>query len=195
MKKIHTHISLLLVCLFVLYTPMGYVFAADNGISFGVKYLIGPGDVLEISVWKNEALTKKVTVLPDGIISYPLIGEIRAEGKTVVKLRNEIISKIKRFVPDPDILVAVLQVNSVFVYVIGRVNRPGRLVLNSNINVMQALAMAGGLNKFADQNNIKIHRKTNGHTQILSFHYDDVFSGELLHENIMLNRGDVIVVP
>ena len=97
--------------------------------------------------------------------------------------------------PDLNLSVLVHQVNSMMVYVIGRVNKPGRFILNSNIDVMQALAMAGGLNPFAEQGNVKIFRKTLDGKKIFDFDYDDVANGKKLEQNIMLKRGDVIVVP
>ena len=162
---------------------------------FGDDYLIGPGDILDISVWKEEALTKLVTVLPDGKISFPLIGDIDAAGKTVASLGNELNKKIEQYVPDPNLSVVVQQVNSMLIYIIGRINHPGRFVLNTNINVLQALSMAGGLNPFAKKNKILIFREKNKKTTIFKFRYDDVSKGENLEQNIMLKRGDIIVVP
>ena len=162
---------------------------------FGDDYLIGRGDILDISVWKDEALTKLVTVLPDGKISFPLIGDIDAAGKTVTSLRNELNKKIEQYVPDPNLSVVVQQVNSMMIYIIGRINHPGRFVLNTNINVLQALSMAGGLNPFAKKNKILIFREENGKTTIFKFRYNDVSRGEALEQNIILKRGDIIVVP
>ena len=158
-------------------------------------YMIGPGDVLEISVWNNEALTRLVTVLPDGKIRFPLIGEVAVGGKTLVELEKELKKRIGTFVPSPDLTVMVQQVNSMLVYVIGKVNRPGRFALNADINVLQALTMAGGLNTFAKRNKIKIFRKENEKTHIFPFEYDEVTEGENLEQNIILKRGDVVVVP
>ena len=135
-------------------------------------YIIGPGDTIDISVWNNEALTKQVTVLPDGKIHFPLIGEVVVGGKTLVDLEKELKQKIGTFVPAPDLTVMVQQVNSMLIYVIGKVNRPGRFALNTNINVLQALTMAGGLNTFAKRNKIKIYRETKDTTVILPFEYD-----------------------
>ena len=160
-----------------------------------VDYVIGPGDVLDISVWKEQALTKLVTVLPDGKISFPLVGAIRAGGKTLDQLSKELENKLSRYVPDLNLSVLVHQVNSMMVYVIGKVNKPGRFILNSNIDVMQALAMAGGLNPFAEEGNVKIFRKTIDGKKIIDFDYDDVANGKKMEQNIMLKRGDVIVVP
>jgi polysaccharide export outer membrane protein len=158
-------------------------------------YRIGPGDVLSISIWKDEELTRTLPVLPDGTLSYPLIGELRAAGRTVSELRDEVAERIKPFVPDPVLTVSVQQVNSMLVYVVGRANQPGRLVLNSNITALQALAMAGGPNAFAKRDDIKIIRETDGKTEIFEFPYSDIVKGEALEKNIRLNRGDVIVIP
>jgi len=170
--------------------------AADTAMpAIGQSYLIGPGDVLEISVWKEEALTKLVTVLPDGKISFPLIGETMATGKTVAQLKDEIETRLARYVPDPVLSVSIYQMNSLNIYVVGKVNQPGRFALNANADVLQALAMAGGLNSFAKRGQIKVFRKQDGNTKIFDFDYDDVTDGKKLDQNIQLVRGDVIVVP
>lgn len=158
-------------------------------------YIIGPGDVLDISVWKDETLTRQVVVLPDGKISFPLIGEVMASGKTVAQLKKEIEKKLSAYVPDPTLSFEVRQVNSMLIYVIGRVNNPGRFLLNVNVNVLQALSMAGGLTPFAKRDKIKIFRQEGDKTQIFKFQYDDVVEGKNLEQNIVLKRGDVVVVP
>jgi len=158
-------------------------------------YLIGPGDVLDISVWKDETLTRSVVVLPDGKISFPLIGEVLASGKTVAQLKKEIAEKLSAFVPDVTLLFEVKQVNSMLIYVIGRVNNPGRFLLNVNVDVLQALSMGGGLTPFAKRDKIKIFRREGDKTHIFKFQYDDVVEGKNLEQNITLKRGDVVVVP
>ncbi len=158
-------------------------------------YRIGPGDVLDISVWKDETLTRSVVVLPDGKISFPLIGEIAASGKTVAQLKKEIESKLIKYVPDVTLSLEVRQVNSMLIYVIGRVNNPGRFPLNVNVNVLQALSMAGGLTPFAKKDKIRIFRQEGEKTNIFKFQYDDVVEGKSLEQNIILKRGDVVVVP
>ncbi len=167
--------------------------AEKNYFTAPENYSIGPGDVLEISVWKEDALSKLLTVLPDGKITFPLIGEVPAAGKTVAQLKKEIEIKLARFVPDPVLSVGVHAVNSLMIYVIGRVNQPGRFLLNTNINVLQALAMAGGLNSFAKRDDIKIFRRSQGKELIFSFNYDEVSNGQNLKQNIALIRGDVVV--
>jgi len=168
---------------------------ADQPGAVGADYILGPGDILDISAWQNPALAKLVTVLPDGKISFPLIGEVMAGGKTVAQLKGELEEKIIRYVPDPTLSVIVHQVNSMMVYVIGKVNQPGRHLLNANINVLQVLAMAGGFNPFANRGKVKIFRQQGGDTVIFPFDYDEVADGKNLDTNITLKRGDVIVVP
>lgn len=181
--------------LIALLTLMGAA-QAEESVAWPVSdYVIGPGDVLDIAVWKDEALTKLVTVLPDGKISFPLIGEVTAAGKTLAVLHKELEVKLNRFVPDVSLSMVVAQVNSMLIYVIGRVNNPGRFVLNANVNVLQALAMGGGLNPFAKRGKIKIFREEGGETKTFPFDYDEVAKGEALEQNIRLRRGDVIVVP
>jgi polysaccharide biosynthesis/export protein len=159
------------------------------------NYIIGAGDVLDISVWKDAALSKVATVLPDGSISLPLAGQIQAKGKTIAMLQKELVAKIAPYVPNPIITVTVSQANSMIIYVLGKVNSPGRFPLVGNVNVLQALAMAGGLNTFAKSNRIKIFRQIGSETQIFEFKYDQAARGESLEQNIELVKGDVIVVP
>jgi polysaccharide export outer membrane protein len=163
--------------------------------SSDTNYVIGPGDVLDISVWKDEDLTKQVTVLPDGMIHFPLIGEVTAGGKTVVQLREELNDKLASYVPDVSLSVIIKQTGSMLIYVIGRVNRPDRYFLTGHVDVLQALAMAGGPNPFAKKSKIMIIRKLEDDIRIFPFDYDDVTNGKNLEQNIILRRGDVIVVP
>jgi polysaccharide export outer membrane protein len=158
-------------------------------------YVIGPGDILDISVWKAEGLTKTVAVLPEGTITFPLAGDVMAAGKTIAELKQELEKRLSRYVTDLVLTVLVQQSNSMMVYVIGRVNNPGRQVLNSRITVLQALAMAGGPNPFAKKNDIKVMRQEGNKTVIHEFRYDKVVNGKHLEDNILLQRGDVIVVP
>lgn len=187
---------ILLTCIGLFFGAVTQVQADEKSAPLqGEHYLIGRGDVLDVSVWKDEAQTKVVTVLPDGTIALPLIGEIVAAGRTVADLKKEITQKVSKYVPDPVLTVIVQQVNSMLIYVVGKVNRPGRLVLNTNINVLQALTMAGGLNAFAKRGKVSIMRGEGEATQTFAFDYDEVSSGRNLAQNIRLQRGDVVVVP
>ena len=159
------------------------------------SYLIGPGDVLDIAVWRDENLTRSCVVRPDGFISFPLIGNVRAAGKTASQLKSEMESRLVRYVPGVNLSFDIKQVNSLIIYVIGRVNSPGRFVLNTDVDVLQALAMAGGLNVFAKRNDIKIFRQGIDETTLYPFEYDQVVEGKRLEQNIHLKRGDVVVIP
>jgi polysaccharide export outer membrane protein len=175
--------------------PGETVQSAASGDVADADYIIGPGDQIGISVWRDENLTRTVVVLSDGKIYFPLIGEIVAGGKTVSQLKQELEKKLARYVSDTGMTVEVKQSNSMIIYVIGRVNVPGRQMLLANTNVLQALAMVGGLNPFADKGKIKIFRQEAGKTVMFPFNYDDVSEGRHLETNIDLKRGDVIIVP
>ncbi len=162
---------------------------------FGPAYTIGPGDQLGIEVWKDPVLTRQVVVLPDGRIHFPLIGEIEAGGKTVAALKKEIEDRLARYVPDAVITVEVRQLNSMHIYVLGRVNAPGRIILTSNVNVLQALAIAGGPNPFANRSRIQIFRHAAGRYMSFNFDYDEVTAGKDPDSIIELRRGDIIFVP
>lgn len=157
-------------------------------------YILGSGDVVEISVWKDEALSRVVPILPDGMIQFPLIGQLLAAGKTTLELQQEIEERISKYVPNPFVDVSVQQVNSMLIYIVGKVHNPGRFVINANISVLQALAMAGGLNTFAKGEKIKIIRERGDGQQILNFNYEDAAMGRDLSQNIRLERGDIIIV-
>lgn len=157
-------------------------------------YRLGPEDLLSVSVWKDESLTREVLVRPDGMISFPLIGDLPAEGKTVEGLRADLAKKLSPYFPDPTLSVAVLKVNTK-VYVLGKVARPGEYLVGRHIDVMQALSLAGGLTPFASENKIRILRRENGEQRTYLFRFGEVKKGESLEQNILLQRGDVVIVP
>jgi len=188
--------ALLFICLVAAVPAFSQASEAGPSPSAAVSdYIIGPGDVLFISVWKDQALTQSLQVRPDGKISFPLIGELAAGGRTVAQLQKDMEEKLSRFIPEPTISVGVQDIRSMFIYVIGRVNAPGRFAINAPVDVLQALAMAGGCNAFAETKGIKVFRKTGSETRIMGFNYNDVSRGKNLEQNITLARGDVIVVP
>jgi polysaccharide biosynthesis/export protein len=158
-------------------------------------YLIGPEDVLEISVWKDQALTKPVLVRPDGGISFPLAGDMQAAGKTAQQLEQEITRRLEKFMAEPAVSVSVLKIASNKIFVIGRVNKPGEFITGRYVDVLQGLSMAGGLTPFAAENDIKVLRRENGKDLVFPFRYSDVKKGENLEQNIILKGGDVVVVP
>jgi polysaccharide export outer membrane protein len=158
-------------------------------------YRVGPEDLLEISVWREDALKKEALVRPDGGISFPLVGEVQAAGKTVAELRQEITRRLEKFVPDAAVSVTVLKTGSQKIYVLGKVGKPGEFPVGRNVDVLQALSMAGGVTQFADVNGIRIVRRDGDRQVALPFEYARVVRGENLQQNIPLRAGDVVVVP
>lgn len=161
----------------------------------GATYQVQPGDVLDISVWKEPDLQKEVLVRPDGAFSFPLVGEINGLNKTVEMLRVELASKLSRYIPDLVVTVGISQINGNKVYVMGQVKNPGEFVVNPRVDVMQALAMAGGATPFASLNDIKILRRDLDSQTVFEFRYNDVARGRNLDQNIVLQTGDIVVVP
>jgi polysaccharide export outer membrane protein len=159
------------------------------------RYDVQPGDVLHVSVWKEEDLDQDVLVRPDGGFSFPLAGDIRAAGKTVEELRAELSERLVRFIPDLFVTVSVREINGNKIYVIGQVNAPGAFVVNPRVDVMQALTLAGGPTEFASPNGIFVLRRDRGQQRSLPFRFDDVVNGKRLEQNIVLESGDVVVVP
>ncbi|MBN2232985.1 MAG: polysaccharide export protein [Deltaproteobacteria bacterium] len=184
-------LPLLLICLAIFSAPAAAATAGTTESS----YLISPGDVLEISVWKDETLSRQVVVPPDGVISFPLINDINVNRMTVTALRGEVAARLKEFIPDPTVTVMLLQINSLTASVIGKVNQPGQYPITADATVMHLLARAGGLNPFADSKGIYILRRADGAQQAIPFNYAEVEDGRNLAQNIVLRRGDVVVVP
>ncbi|MCS6296452.1 MAG: polysaccharide biosynthesis/export family protein [Nitrospira sp.] len=158
-------------------------------------YLLGPEDVLLISVWKDEHLTREVVVRPDGMISFPLAGDMAAEGRTVETLRADLAKRLGKYIPNVNVTVALTKMLSYKIYVMGRVNKPGEYLVGHYTDVLQALSLAGGLTPFAAENDIKIVRRTLGQQQTFPFRYGEVRKGAGLDQNILLQRGDVVMVP
>ena len=158
-------------------------------------YHVKPGDVLEISVWKEPDLQRTVLVRPDGAFSFPLVGEIDARGKTVADLSKLVSDRVSKYIADAVVTVSLQEVKGNKIFVIGQVNRPGEFIVNPSVNVMQALSMAGGLTPFAATNDIRILRRSGTTQQALPFQYGDVVRGRSLNQNIELTSGDVVVVP
>lgn len=158
-------------------------------------YRLGAEDVLLVSVWKDEQLTREVVVRPDGMFSFPLVGDIQAENQTVEDIRGELVKRLTKYIPNPNVSVSVTKVASYKVYVVGRVNKPGEYVIGHYTDVLQALSLAGGLTPFAGENDIKVMRRVRGGQQAIPFRYGDIRKGRDLEQNILLQRGDVVMVP
>ncbi len=156
------------------------------------EYIIGPEDILLVRVWKDETLTTEAVVRSDGKISVPLINDVQASGLTALQLKDKITEGLKEFIPGVEVTVVVMQMISNKIYVQGEVARPGPQPFNGNLTVIQALALAGGLGPYADQNSIIILR-ANG--EKLKFNYKQVSRGKKMEQNVRLKRGDTIIVP
>jgi polysaccharide biosynthesis/export protein len=159
------------------------------------SYLLGPEDIVKISVWKDEHLTQEVVVRPDGMISFPLVGDVPAAGRTIEDVRLELVKRLNRFVQNPQVSVLAIKILSYKIYVIGRVHKPGEFLVGHYTDVLQALSLAGGLNQFAAENDIRVMRRNRGEQQVFQFRYGDVRKGKEMGQNIILERGDVVVVP
>lgn len=159
------------------------------------SYLIGPGDILFISVWKEEGMQSEVQVRPDGAITFPLVGEIVTSGMSVEDLKKVLEVRLSKYIPNPVITVNVLRTISNKIYVLGKVVRPGEYIATHYMDVLQALSLAGGLTPYADSDDIKIIRTVNEKKHIRIFDYDEVISGDRLDMNIELQAGDTVVVP
>ncbi len=158
-------------------------------------YKIGAGDVLAIQVWREPSLSGQFTVRPDGKITFPLLNDIRAEGLTPLELKSSLEKRLSKFISSPLVTVGVQEVNSKNIYVLGKVNTPGKYPLTTETTVLQAIAEAGGLAEWAEGDDIVILRKENGKQIKIEFDYDDVSKGKHLEQNITLKPGDTIVVP
>lgn len=172
--------------------PMGGTTAA--AATAGPDYIIGPDDVLHISVWKETDLTNTLPVRPDGKISMPLLDDVQAAGLTPMQLANSLTERLKKFISDPRVTVVVTQMNSQKVYILGEVTHTGAMPLTPNMTVLQAVASAG-LTQFANTKGIYVLRTESGRQQKFAFNYKNVVKGESMDQNILLHPGDTIVVP
>jgi polysaccharide biosynthesis/export protein len=158
-------------------------------------YVIGAEDMLQISIWKNEAMSRTLPVRPDGKISLPLLHDVQAAGLTPLQLRDKLAAALAEFMPNPEVAVTVMDVRSYRVSVLGEVQKPGVLQLKAPTTVLEALAQAGGFRDFASPSKIVIFRKDErGQTQRLRFNYNRAVGGGG-EENVSLKSGDVVVVP
>jgi polysaccharide biosynthesis/export protein len=169
--------------------------AQETPLAVDPGYRLGAEDVMLVSVWKDEQLTREVVVRPDGLFSFPLVGDIQAEDRTVEEIRADLVKRLTKYIPNPNVSVAVMKVLSYKIYVVGRVNKPGEYLIGHYTDVLQALSLAGGLTPFAAENDIKVIRRVKGHHQTFPFRYGDVRKGNDLEQNIILQRGDSVMVP
>jgi polysaccharide export outer membrane protein len=171
------------------------IFAWIAGAQAQDAYHLNPGDVLRISVWNEQALQQEVLVLPDGTISFPLVGIVSVSNRTPAQVQIELKEKLSRLIPDPEINLTVRSVEGNNFFIIGKVKRPGRFAMTRPTDVMQALSLAGGLNPYAKPESIQILRRVGKKQQIIDFNYSRIADGKSLETNILLQSGDTIVVP
>ena len=167
--------------------------AEDSGLARALGYQIGPEDVLHISVWRNEAVTRTVAVRPDGMISLPLLNDVPAAGLTPLELRDKLARQLAEFIPQPEVSVIVMEVRSFKVSVMGQVAKPGRYTLGSWATVADVLALGGGLTGFAGRSRITVVRAEGRSVRKIPFNYEKLASGE--QTNFYVRPGDVVLVP
>lgn len=160
-----------------------------------LDYLIGPGDVLQIFVWKEPELTKDVTVRLDGRVTVPLLGDTEAAGRTPQQLAEELAKSLGKFLESPRVTVGVNQANSTRFYVVGQVGKPGEFPLTGRTTVLQALALAGGFKDFAKTDNVIIIRQDRAGQNVIPVNYKKLEEGKDVSQNVLLRPGDTIVVP
>jgi polysaccharide biosynthesis/export protein len=157
------------------------------------EYRMSPGDKLRIEVYKDAQLSQSVQVRPDGKVTLPLIGDIEAAGRTPIELRDAIGAALKEYITKPTVTVIVVEATTATAYVMGEVNHPGAVPLQTPLTVLQALALAGGLKDFADVKNIRILRKDPTGVQMITFNYKDALKSA--RAPVYLRPGDTVVVP
>ncbi len=185
-------LTVLSLCVFLIAFLFGSNFCK---LSYAGDYTIAPADVLEISIWGEEELARQLVVRPDGKVSFPLIGDIEVAGKTTSQVKKLVEEKIRPYIPEASATVIVSQLGSLQYFVIGKVAKPGMFNVSKPLTVLQALAMAGGLTTFANESNISIVRYYGEKTTRFPFNYKEVKQGKNLQQNILLERGDVVLVP
>ncbi len=168
--------------------------AADQAFNVD-QYEIQPEDVLDVFVWREPDLQKSVVVRPDGGISFPLVGNIQAAGKTTSQLQADVAAKLREYIPDAVVNVSITELKGMRIYVTGKVARPGQYEIGRYIDVLQALTLAGGPNAFADANNIRVLRGAGENVVVYDFNYNQVQRGKNLEQNILLKPNDTVVVP
>ena len=193
----NTSVSLMLLLLVACSaSPLSHADPATGTTGAPVEgYMISPEDVLSISVWREPELQREVIVRPDGGISFPLLGNLIAAGKSPSQLEADITKGIAEYVPDAVVTVSVTEIKGLKIFVTGQVKKPGQFLVGRYIDVLQALTLAGGVTPFADRRNIRILRRSNGGEKVFLFDYNAVQRGNALDQNILLKPGDTVVVP
>jgi polysaccharide export outer membrane protein len=179
-----------LVAIALLVPPVLPASAADEA-----AYRLNPGDVLRLSVWREETLDRQAVIQPDGTVSFPLVGQVPAAGRTPEEVQETIAGRIEVYIPDPVVTVELLEARGNRIYVLGEVARPGEYQLGRPITVVQAISLAGGFTPFAGSGEVRILRTTGGVEESIPFDYGDVADGADIAANIELKAGDTVIVP
>ncbi len=158
------------------------------------RYIIGSDDSLSITVWKEPTLSGTLPVRPDGMISMALIGDLKAAGRTPMQLADDISGKLKKYIQEPNVSVAVMAVNSQRVFLIGEVGHVGPVAMTPGMSPLQAIAAGGGLSPYANSKKIYILRNEGGKQQKIPYNYKQALKGDD-SATVMLKPGDTIVVP
>jgi len=197
--------SVVTVCCLAISLLAGTVHAQDRPTSYSTVvppntavpkgFVIGPEDVLAIHFWRDQDMSGDVVVRPDGMITLPLVGDVRAAGLSPELLKGAIEKAASRLITEPNVTVAVKEINSLKVFITGEVGKPGPYALTGPRTVMQLIAVAGGVLEYADKDNIVVLRTVNGQQKSYKFRYSDVSRGKGLEQNIELQAGDTVVVP
>jgi len=172
-----------------------FSFAPSLSLAEETPFTILAGDVLQITVWKEDGLDREVLVLPSGDITFPLIGTLKVGGHTPEDVQALVKDKLKKFIPDASVTVSVKAALGHIVNVTGQVLRPGEMVINRRMTTLQAISQAGGVTPYADESDIVVIRHSEGKDVSIPIPYDDILSGDELDKDIVLEPGDVIVVP
>jgi polysaccharide biosynthesis/export protein len=159
------------------------------------NYIIGPEDVLFVYVWKEENLSRSVPVRIDGMISIPLVDDIKAAGMTPLQLKEVLLAKLREFVETPDVTIIVTEANSYRVYVQGEVKTPGVFKLRTETSLVQLIIMAGGFTDWANQKKITIMRKEGGKDSRIVVNYKKIVEGDEGAKDVMLKSGDIVIIP
>lgn len=204
-KTMHRYKRLSMACLYMFYLglfvflPTSIALAADAPAAMPAsstkQYLIGLGDDIEVQVWKEPDLTKKLKVRLDGRISLPLAGDLMAAGRSPAELAKDIEEKLSPFLKEPSVAVTLEQSISRRYYVIGQIAKPGEFAIDTPLTILQVIARSGGFLEWAKKDKIVIIRRQNGREEFIPFDYDSLIEGRNISQNIEIAPGDTVVVP
>ena len=166
---------------------------APGAVTVDEEYRLGAGDKLRIEVYKDQQLSQSVQIRPDGKITLPLVGDMKATGMTPIELRDEIAKQLKEYITNPTVTVIVVEATSAHAYVMGEVAHPGEVSLHGPVTIVQAIAMAGGFKEFANTKEVKVLRPNGSGVQTLHFNYKDMLNGDA--KPMLLRSGDTVIVP